>query len=762
MAYVDVPTEFLSFLQREQENARDTGLEDARAVAIEFYQGLPFGDEVEGRSAAVTRDVSEVTDFLTVGILGTIISSGKVVEFESEQEPVEPDNDVQQAPQPQQQPMQGLPGGQPMQQPQPGQQVMGGNGGPQMVDYGEQATASIQYQFLRKQKGYRILHDILKAGLLEKSGIVKTYIEPQPPIPQQHRVTVDEIEGDENDETGRTYQGSPIVQAQPADDDWQPGMPSALWDVTIHKDAAPKFCDIPVPNEYFRVAPDAIDLDEAVYVGECTPKTMSDLVKLGYDPADLEPIWGNAPAETIVSQARDSERSKDIKSVGQRPGVDKMLWLTEEYPLWDFDGDGIAERLFVHRIGAFVLKVMPVDEQPYSLWSPFPMQHRLIGQSVADKTMDIQRIRSVLLRQGLDSQYLSNSPRTLVDETSMTVDTIDDLLTVRPGGLIRYRGNAPQPFQQQDTSAVAFQGMEMMSTERESRVGVTRQSQGMNPDTMNTTASGLAMNIQSAQQIELYICRNFVELAVAPMFAKRYRLMRRYGRPFRMKIQGKYTTVDPRAWPDEIDMSINVGLGTGNKDQKLQYRMQLLTIQSQAIAAGMQIVQPEQIYQNVKGMIEDSGLGTPSDYILDPSTLPPSQPKPDPEMAKAMADSQTQQQQDAQAHEQAMTKLQMQQQDQQAQAAIKAEAAQQDLMTKRASAEQAANLAEARAAHEADLANAKAAKEAELAQNRQIFEMDLAERRFAFDQEMAKKKHEQAAQNDDNIAGNRPGGSLAE
>lgn len=745
MAYVDVPPEFLNFLQREQENARDTGLEDARAVAIDFYQGQPFGDEVEGRSQAVTRDVSEVTDFLTVGILGTIIASGKVVEFESEPEPAPNDND-----------------GDEQGEPQPGQQVMGGNGGPPMVDYGEQATASIQYLFMRKQKGYRILHDVLKAGLLEKSGIVKTYIEPQPPLVQQHRVTIDDIEGDENDEQGRTYQGGPIVDAQPADDDWQPGNPSLLWDITVHKPQAPKFCDTPIPNEYFRVAPDAVDLDEAVYVGERTPKTMSDLVKLGYDPADLEPIWGNAPADTVVSQARDSERSKDLNSVGQRPGADKMLWLDEEYPLWDFDGDGIAERLFVHRIGQFVLKVMPVDEQPYSLWSPFPMQHRLIGQSVADKTMDIQRIRSVLLRQGLDSQYLSNSPRTLVDEGSITVDTIDDLLTVRPGGLIRYRGNAPQPLQQQDTSEVAFNGMEMMSNERESRVGVTRQSQGLNPDSINKTASGLAMNIQSAQQIELYICRNFAELAVAPMFAKRYRLMRRFGQPFRMKIQGKYVTVDPRAWPEEIDMSINVGLGTGNRDQKLQYRVQLLGIQQQIMMGGLPIVGPEQIYQNVKALIEDSGIGSASDYVLDPATLPPQEPQPHPDAIKALAQEQTAQQQAAQAHEQAMLKLQMQQQDQQAQNAIKANAAQQDLDTKQAIADQQAQLANAKAQHEATLADSKARAEAELAQNRQAFEMDLAERRFAFDQEMARKKHQQADESDDSIAGNRPGGSLAE
>src|SRR6478736_9718422 len=85
----EVKQEFLNFLRGEQERGYDTTLEDRRATAIEFYNGRPFGDEVEGRSQAVTRDVAEVTNFLSVGILGTILASGKVVEFESEPEPVE-------------------------------------------------------------------------------------------------------------------------------------------------------------------------------------------------------------------------------------------------------------------------------------------------------------------------------------------------------------------------------------------------------------------------------------------------------------------------------------------------------------------------------------------------------------------------------------------------------------------------------------------------------------------------------------------------
>jgi hypothetical protein len=594
---------------------------------------------------------------------------------------------------------------------------------------------------MRKQRGYRILHDVCKAGALEKTGIVKTCAMPQPDLRVQRVVMADEITG--YDEEGYSVvDGMRVLDAQPSD---EYGLSHI---VTLAQPQPPKFVDIPVPNEFFSVSPDAIDLDEAVYVGDRSPKTMSDLIALGYTEEDLGGLWGMAPATQTIEQARDSERSLTRTSGDQRTGAAKTVWLDEEYPLYDLNGDGIAERLFVHRVGRTVLRVEEIDEQPYSGWSPFPMQHRLVGQSLADKTMDIQRVRSVLLRQALDSQYIANAPRTLVNEDSITVDTFDDLLSVRPGGLIRYKGQPPMPLEQRDTSQQAFSAMEMMSAERESRTGVTRQSQGMNPDSMNKTAAGLAMNMASSQQIELYVTRNFVEMLVAPMFAKRYRLMRKYGQPFRMKIQGKYQMVDPTKWPEDIDMAINVGLGTGNKDQKLQYRMSLLGVQQQIIAGGLPIVGPEEIYQNVKGLVEDSGLGVASDFIKDPAMLGPQPEKQDPEALKVQGEQMLAQQREQNAHEQAVAKLQMTQQAAEVEATIRQQAAEGDLATKRDAAEQAAMLARDRAV-----------AEAELAERRQAFEMDLARQRFEFDQELSRRQN---AQDDDGIPSNRPGGDLAE
>ena len=706
---IDVPDELRSFLRSEAQRASDTALDEARAVAIRAYQGDKYGDEEEGRSQAVTRDVSEVVDTMLVGILGTIMAGGKAVEFDTEPEEV---------------------------------QEQGEDGQPatRRVDYGAEATAAVHYQFMRRQKGYRILHDAGKAGMLEKTGIVKTYVEPRAPVMVQRTALVDEIERGED---GDTIDGMPIVGV--ADDD---GF-SPIINVTVAQPQAPLVRDKAIPNEWFLVAPDTVDLDESVYVGDKAPVSISELVGMGYDHDELLTIWDGSNAETVVEKARDADRSSTRDSIGRRVGPARQLWLHEEYPLYDLNGDGIAERLFVHRIGFHVLRVMEVDEQPYSGWSPIPMQHRFTGQSIADKIMDIQRIRSVLLRQGLDSLYQTTAPRMTLSESSIGDDTIDDLLTVRPGALIRYKGNlAPMPLAVSDSSPTSFQAMEMMSAERESRTGVTRQSQGLNPDTTNKTARGMAMLQENSDQIELYVTRNMAEMLVAPMFAKRYQLMRQHVQPFRMKIEGKYTLVDPSKWPDEPDMQINVGLGTGSREQRIAYRRELIGMQAEAQGAGLRIVDEAKLFNSAKAFVDDTSLGVATDFFNDPSQLPPAEPKTDPAAIEAQGKAQTEQQKVAAEVEKAERADQ-----------LKAAQLEVDREVKLADVDAKAGVQRWEAEQRIGREDARANAEAELAVRRLNFDMALAERRAEFDMQLAEKRAN-ASDDEGGLPKYRPGGDL--
>ncbi|KRQ94969.1 hypothetical protein CQ12_38220, partial [Bradyrhizobium jicamae] len=63
--------------------------------------------------------------------------------------------------------------------------------------------------------------------------------------------------------------------------------------------------------------------------------------------------------------------------------------------------------------------------------------HRFFGRSVADLIMDIQRIKTALIRGALDNLYLHNNPRVEVAEANAGQNTLDDLLVSRPGGVVR-------------------------------------------------------------------------------------------------------------------------------------------------------------------------------------------------------------------------------------------------------------------------------------------------------------------------------------
>jgi len=707
----------VAFLREEAAKSIDEQLNDDRANALDFYNGEPFGDEEDGRSQVVTRDVAEVVDYMTVSLLRTLVSGDKVVEFDYP-EPSQPPVDPQQPPQPK----------------PPG--------------VAEIATLAVSQQFYQGQDGYRMLHDWIKAGLLEKTSIAKVCVEPQPP----QRIE-DEVSG--MDLASLQQQGVKIVAAEQTGED--------SFRIAVLKPRPPRFRDYVVPNEEFGVAPDARDLDDyCVYCRFTTPRTLSQLAQLGFDTDDLGDDYIIANAQDALFDARDPWRTDQWQGGIERQGANRKVYHHEEYCTFDLNGDGIAELIQVHRVGNTILRhaetgdyaIEEIDQQPGVIWCPFPMQHRLVGQSLADKVMDIQRTRSVLFRQALDNIYQSNAPRMAVSESAIGDTTLDDLLTVRAGGIVRYVGSqAPTPIAVPFVAAEAFQVMEVLAGEKESRTGITRLNQGLDADTLNKTATGTALMQAQGQQIEEYLARNFAE-AFARLMMKKYHLMRKFGEPMQMQVDGETMTVDPRQWPEDIDVKVRVGLGSGRKDQRLQYRQMLLEIAQAAVQGGSRVFTDENVYNNVKGIIADANLGNVRDLATDPATLPPPEEKPDPETLKAQADAMLQahkQQADAAAQQaqqmiqaqQAQSDAQLKAQQLQNDAELKARALDTDLMAKRE-----------RAALETELARDKAVFEANLARQTADRNYELELLRIQRDANIAQAKNEAIPQD-------RPGGDLA-
>ena len=618
----DFPSELLSYLQGEEQRAFDGSLIEQRKIALDFYNGEPFGDEVEGRSQLVTRDVAEVVDYMVSAIMKVVISD-KVVEFEA--------RDI---------------GEQPQLPPPPP------NADPQMIAQAQQAirqqiqavakaaqsraedaTELVTWQFMRQQSGYRIVLDCLKAGLLEKTGVFKTWVE-TPTITVDGQALASDVDADDS-----------IIAAEPIEGafDTKDGATlEQVYNVRRAMPGKPVYHDEAVPNEEFRFSSEARELDSAGYLCHQTRKMLGDLAKdFGLSPDEMDEVWSGSLDTQQLSDARDSGRSRKDSETVYATGAARMVWLNEEYVRYDWNGDGNVELICVHRVGTKVLSAVEVDEQPFVIWCPFPMQHRIVGQSLADKVMDIQRVRSVILRQAMDALYFANAPRVLIDTQNMDENTIDDILSIVPGAPIRYKGQAPQPWQMNFAAGEAFNALEFMTGERESRTGITRHNQGLNPDTLNKTASGMAMLQDQGAQMEAFVARNFAE-ALAELFEKKLRLMRRHGAIEPIRVGGEFKTVDASQLDDGMDMAIRVGLGTNNKDKRLAQRQQIIAMQAEAFQNGLSIVDEEKLYNSAAGYVEDTGLGDPNQFFNDPTQNPqPDKPQqPDPAMAKVIADQQ--------------------------------------------------------------------------------------------------------------------------
>jgi hypothetical protein len=668
--------DLLSFLLTEEEDAYDGTLLQEVEQAIKSYNGEPYGDEEDGRSQVVARDVSEVTDYMLTSIIDVISGSGRIVEFEPTSEEDE--------------------------------------------DQSDDATEAMHYIYRRK-RGYTVIHDWAKAGLLEKIAVVKSCIERK--VSRQEQLIPAELLPGETEEELRE---AGIIEAEEV----EPG----LFKVVTLEEGPAAFPDYHVPLEEFRRSRDARDLDSAVYVAHICEKTLSDLVQMGFKWEDVQDLQGDGSFDDSLRFARNN--SRDIGRE-DRSGALRKVWLAEEYVLFDLNGDGIAERLCVHRVGNTILEIKEVDYQPFEYWCPYPMPGVLVGQSLADKSMDIQRVNTALERNALDSLYMSVAPGTLIHEDSIGVNTVQDLLTIRPRRIVRYKGaNPPIPEQVQDISQIAFNAIDFKTRQRESRTGITRLNKGVDEDTLNDTARGQEKLMSRGQQMERYIIRNFAE-GVARLFMRKVQMMRRYGQPFNIKVDGEYRQVDPTQWPEDLEINVKVGLGSGSKDERIAYRSMIAQSHEALKAAGSPLVTDENIYNNLTSMCKDAGL-QPNDVYTNPADATPQEQQPDPEMAKAEMEMQLKQAEMAAKQQESAAKLDLQRQE----------------------AELKAQLAREEAEAKLQLEREKLIAEAQMNEQRLQMEMALAERKMQLEERRA-ERDAQRRDKETELKGNRSGGSLA-
>jgi len=581
----DQEYELLSALNAEEESAAEYThgkLAQDRENAMSEYLREPYGNEEEGRSGVISSDVMDAVEGMIPDILDVFVSSDKAVQFDPQSE--------------------------------------------EDAEGSEQATTACNYVFYRQNNGFLILYTAIKDALLMKTGGVKWGWEEKrtPDFTTYKGVTEAQIaqylaenedaeilEKEEREEETQDEQGQPIQQIVY---DCKVRIVKTKGKVVLHN----------IPPEELLVSRNhsSILLDNCPYVAHVCRKTLSDMQEMGFN-VDVEDLKASMSDYDDESENLRND-SYDDDELDHR-GDDEMQegWLKEEYILFDLDGDGIAERLRVYRLNDTILEVQEVSHVPLAAWTPTILTHQFYGLSIHDFVTDIQKMKSEIWRQTMDNLSYTNNQRTavLTDQNGNPKANIDDLLNPRPGGIVRESvAGAARPMDHQWLGGQTIPMFEFLDQNKENRTGFTRYSQGLDSDALNQTARGVSLIMNASQKRMKLMSRILAECLVAPMFRGIFKTLSDYSMDeISFKLSNKFVKYNPQEWRDGYDMVINVGLGTGDKEQNMLAFQQIAMAQEKLLAGGKNnLVSDKNIYNLTSRMSENSGFKDVGEFFTDP------------------------------------------------------------------------------------------------------------------------------------------------
>ena len=575
----------------------DNWISPTRATATQYYRGEPFGDEEDGRSQVVSMDVRDTVQAIMPSLMRIFHGTDHTVEY---------------APQ-----------------------------GPEDVAAAKQATEYANYIINRDNNGFLHIHAAFKDALIRKAGVIKCYWDDQTRF-ETHQLTglddnaLSAIMADPNVDV-EIVASEPLGEPQIDPMTGQiipPPMVHAVRATYTYPDGRVKM--EAVPPEEFLISRESKSLEDADYVAHRRIVTVSELVAMGYEYDDVVSLGSSYDdMETNVERYTRNKALSNEMNERNDPAMKKVLYV-ENYIRVDYDGDGIAElrKICTAGDGKKILMNEPCAMLPFAVFCPDPEAHDFFGMSIADTVMDIQRIKSVIMRNTLDSLAMSIHPRIAVTEGMVN---IEDVMNTEVGSIIRQRSAGQvQPLSMPFVGQQAFPVLQYMDEIKEARTGISKASMGLDAGALqSSTAAAVNATVSSAQQHIEMIARIFAETGMKQLYKIVLHLITTHqDQPRMIRFANQFVPIDPRAWNANMDVSINVALGRGTDTERMMMLRQIGEMQKEAMAT-MGAVNPltdmQKLSNTLKAMTELAGFKDTSQFWSDPSQFqaPPQDDKPD-------------------------------------------------------------------------------------------------------------------------------------
>tara|TARA_Y100000590_G_scaffold470609_1_gene666909 strand:- start:11625 stop:13784 length:2160 start_codon:yes stop_codon:yes gene_type:complete len=599
-------------LKAELDDAQDfiDAIGEDRAEATKYY----MGDEPEGgsdlQSEYISTDVRDSVLYMLPSLLRTFFGTKRVVEF--------------------------VPSG------------------PEDIPLAEQQTDYINHVIQEKNNGFQVLYDAFKDALVRKTGFVKAFWDDSVTSStydytglnrEQYMALVSDPDVEIVEESVK-YEKQ-IILDEMTGEQVEQEFP-VEYDVVIRRvKKSNKVCIEAIPPEEVLIARDARDIKSSSYVAHRMMKTVSDLVAMGYDYDFIDQNAGGGDSDFDADEWDNQQARQpydDVYSPDRNdPGSRNVLYV-EHYLFYDLDGDGIAERIRVCTVGSglTIANVMQWDDLPIVLFCPDPEPHTAIGTSIADYVMPLQRAKSQIMRDTLDSLGHSIFPRYGVVEGQVN---IDDVLNSDIGQPIRMRApGMVQPFTVPFVGSQAFPVLEYLDEVKEQRTGVSKASMGMNAEALqSTTKAAVAATMSAAQGRVEMIARIFAEQGMTDLFRLVNRLIVKHQDQQEMvRLNNNFIPIDPRVWDADKDIVVNVAITNSSDEERVSTLMMVAQKQEQImtqLGPENPMVTPQMYANTLQKMIEMAGFKDSNQFInANFPPMPPQPPQQDPAALLAEAE----------------------------------------------------------------------------------------------------------------------------
>jgi hypothetical protein len=608
-------TELQGIVSAELEDAVsyiDSDVSPIRAKGTEYYRGDPFGNEEDGRSQVVAMEVRDTVSAMLPSLMKVFFSTENVVEYMPR--------------------------------------------GPEDVAGAQQATDYANYIFTADNNGFMTTYALFKDSLVRKCGIAKYWWE------EVEEVKIEEYSGlDDQTLQVLMQEGAEvkIVVSYPEPGampqmDMTTGLPMPvpmIHDVEIKRNTRDgRIRIMAVPPEELILDRRARSFDDAGIIAHRQMATVSDLIGMGYDQDEIEENISSTDLDSNDEYLARQPLSTTMGAGDSMNPMQQRVLYVEAYMRIDFDGDGIPELRKICCMGSSYTMVrnLPASYIPFVDFpcDPEPHTSPLEAMSIFDITHDIQEIKSEIMRNTLDSLAQSIHPRTAVVEGQVN---IDDVLNNETGAIIRMRApGMVQPFSSPFVGQPAFAMMDYMDQMREDRTGMSKAAMGLDPDALQSTTKAAVAATVSASQSRLELQARILAEGMKKLFKGILYLMTTHqDKPRMVRLRNEWVQIDPRVWDASMDVNVNIGLGNGDVNEKINALNIIMQKQEQIMAQFgpmNQIASLPMYIRTLQKAIELSGYKDASSYfntLPADFQMPQEQPQQTPEQVLAQVQAQS-------------------------------------------------------------------------------------------------------------------------